>query len=105
MPFAAAVVQKHVTMIQIWHFRVCKIREIFVLATTIGLSTSTGESPHASSNISHFGACAVSRARSEALVLAPLNSMRGHGTFEPCLQNACKYASKCAMQKVGVLIR
>ena len=50
-----------------------------------------------------FGGCAVSRARSEVLTLAPLIFMRVHGSFELCVHNACKYASKRAMQKVGVL--
>ena len=49
-----------------------------------------------------FGGCAVSRARSEVLTLAPLIFMRVHGSFEFCVHNACKYASKRAMQKVGV---
>ena len=44
-----------------------------------------------------LGGSGVSRARSEVLVLAPVISMRGHGTFELCLHIACKYASKCAM--------
>ena len=40
--------------------------------------------------------CAVIGVRSEGLFLAPLDIMRGRGTFETLFQNAFKYASRCA---------
>ena len=54
---------------------------------------------------SSFWSSVLSHAKSEVLVLAPLTFMRVHGTFEMFFHNACDYAYRCAMKKVGGYVR
>jgi hypothetical protein len=102
--FAAADGKNHAKITQICHSGGCNNMEMlmFRVPKLDYQLQRTVRREHLPIHV-RFGGCAVSRARSEVLTLAPLIFMRVHGSFELCVHNACKYASKRAMQKVGVL--
>ena len=96
--FAAADGKKRVKMLQIRHSGGCNNMEklVFWEPKLDYQLQRTVRGEHLAIHV-RLGGSGVSRARSEVLVLAPLIFMRGHGTFELCVHNACKYASKRAM--------
>ena len=96
--FAAADGKKRVKMLQIRHSGGCNNMEmlVFWVPKLDYQLQRTVRGEHLAIHV-RLGGSGVSRARSEVLVLAPLIFMRGHGSFELCAHNACKYASKRAM--------